>query len=98
MPVTVEKRRQARVETDARAFLQVMNPFSSDRLLVSVLDHSETGMGIRTATYLPPGAEVWVFCWKARLIGTIRYCVPVKEGFRAGIDVSSCQEPRRRSS
>ena len=88
----VEKRREVRVETDERAFVQMMNPFSPDRLPVSILNQSESGMGIGSATFLPRGAEVWVFRGKARLIGKIRYCVPAEKGFRAGIDVSGSME------
>ena len=88
MAVAIEKRREARVETDERAFVQMMNPFSPDRLPVSILNHSKSGIGIGSATFLPRGAEVWVFRGKAQLIGRIRYCVPANEAFRAGIEVS----------
>lgn len=87
MAFAIEKRRagEARVETDECAFIQMMNPFSTDRLPVGILNYSESGVGVRSATFLPRGAEVWLFRGKARLIGTIRYCVPAKDGFRAGI-------------
>jgi hypothetical protein len=68
--------------------VQMINPFAPDRLSANLLNRSKGGVCLATATFLPPGGEVQVLLRVRHLFGTVRYCVAMQGGFRAGIAVS----------
>ena len=86
--IVTEHRREPRVEMDEVVFVQLLNPFSEERLAARVVNRSTGGVCIASLTFLPRGGEVQVFHRGDQLFGKIRYCVPAKEGFRSGIAVS----------
>ena len=80
-----ERRSNARVQTNDAAFLQVLNPLSTDRVEVRVLDVSEHGFKLLVEQFLQRGTTVQVRLKESIAKGDVRYCVPVKEGFHVGV-------------
>jgi hypothetical protein len=93
-----DRRGEARVEADDSSFMELLNPIAPDRLPVKILNTSNRGVCVGCATFVPRGAEVRVFLGNVQLFGRIRYCMPAKEGFRAGIQITErFQAPQRQS-
>jgi hypothetical protein len=86
-----DRRAEVRLKVDQTTFLQVLNPLSPDRMPVTILNTSESGMCVQTLTFLARGAQVRVFRKQLQVFGAVRYCTPADNGFRVGIQVSSQQ-------
>ena len=89
MSVVVEHRRERRLEADDDALVQMINPFSPERTRARIVNRSTGGLCIASLTFLARGAEVQVLVSGSQLFGKIRYCVPAKEGFRAGVALAT---------
>jgi len=81
-----ERRREVRVRTNDLAVLQVVAPFSDDRVSARVMDISKSGLQVSLALNLEPGAVVKVKRAKTVFFGQVRYCRLEQDGqFRAGL-------------
>ena len=88
-PVTVgsgpEKRRSLRIATDGDAVIQRINPFSTDRLQVRILDVSRDGMRVGSPYLLEPGSTVKIRIKNMIVFGEVRHSRMVGGAYHAGI-------------
>lgn len=87
-----ERRRGPRIPTDDIAYLRILKPASPERLVVRVLDVSKGGFKLGLGKSLYPGCEVQIRLKDVVALGEVRYCVPAKVGFFAGIQIQAVQE------
>ncbi len=86
MPSFKDRRREARIPTDDPAMLQVISPFSSERIVVRVIDVSKSGLQIRLDAPVDPGSTVKVRLKETILFAEIRHCRQISEReYRAGL-------------
>lgn len=86
-----ERRRSPRFPTNDPAVVRCVYPVS-DPWPVRVIDVSQTGMCLRTARFLEPGAEVKVVFGKLVAFGLIRYCLEVGVEYHAGVQLTQLVE------
>jgi hypothetical protein len=85
-PSPEDRRGEPRISTDDTAQLQVIAPFSTDRITVRVVDVSKSGMQVRSHAPLDPGSTVKVRLKEAILFAEIRNCRRMSENeYRAGL-------------
>jgi hypothetical protein len=84
-----EKRSQPRTACDDPGVLQKINPFSSDRENVRILDVSKDGMKVGAPSSLEPGTTVKVRLKSMIAFGEVRYCRAVGEAYHAGIQLQT---------
>lgn len=83
-----DRRREPRIATDHSAQLQVIAPFSAERIPVRVLDVSKSGMQLGLDAPLDPGSTVKIRLRDAVLFAEIRYCRQTSEkDYRAGLEL-----------
>jgi hypothetical protein len=82
-----DRRRDPRFPTNSSALLRSLNPLGPNRIRAKVLDISKNGMRLRVDTQLHPGMIVHIFLGKTMVIGEIRYCKAVGDGFEHGVAV-----------
>lgn len=81
-----DRRREPRISTDDIAQLQVIAPFSPERIAVRVLDVSKSGMQVRLDAAIDPGSTVKIRLKEAILFAEIRHCRQTSETeYRAGL-------------
>lgn len=74
LPSPKDRRRETRIPTDDPAQLQVISPFSSDRIAVRITDVSKSGMQLRLDAALNPGSTVKIRLRGAIVFAEIRHC------------------------
>ena len=80
-----ERRVFPRFETNDTARLQFVEPYSSDVADVNVLDVSRGGLKLWAQQPLDAGALVQIHRGNEIAMAEVRYCVPAKPGFHAGV-------------
>jgi hypothetical protein len=70
-----------------RATIQSLNPLSLESFDVQVVDVSSRGMAVRLHKHLAAQSEVKVRRGASIVFGEVIYCIPVQDGFRAGIKI-----------
>lgn len=81
-----DRRREARIPTDDPAVLQVISPFSSERIAVRVIDVSKSGLQLRLDAPVDPGSTVKVRLKETILFAEIRHCRQISaDEYRAGL-------------
>jgi hypothetical protein len=80
-----ENRHEPRYTANDRAIMQVLSPKPQSYIDVQILDVSRQGMKLEVTKFLHLGTIVQVRLDKTCILGEVRYCVQVKEGFYAGI-------------
>ena len=83
-----DRRRSARIATNDPAVLHLLNPASPERYDVRVLDVSKGGCKLLTSKYFQKGTLVQVRWRESVASGEVRYCVPAKDGFYVGVQVT----------
>lgn len=85
-PSFKDRRREARIPTDDPAILQVISPFSSERIAVRVIDVSKSGLQLRLDAPVDPGSTVKIRVKETILFAEIRHCRQVSaQEYRAGL-------------
>ena len=85
-PSFKDRRREARIPTDDPAILQVISPFSSERIAVRVIDVSKSGLQLRLDAPVDPGSAVKIRLKETVLFAEIRHCRQISAGeYRAGL-------------
>jgi len=74
LPAPKDRRRETRIPTDDAAQLQVISPFSSNRIAVRITDVSKSGMQFRLEAALDPGSTVKIRLRGAIVFAEIRHC------------------------
>ncbi len=83
----IDKRREPRVSTQDPGVLQKINPFSSDRLPIEILDISKGGMKVHVTSALEPGTMVKVRLKSMIAFGEVRHCKMVNHSYHSGIQL-----------
>lgn len=82
-----ERRSELRTVVNEPATLQSLSPLLLETFDVQVTDVSKSGISVQLSKHLPAQSEVKIRRGTVLLFGEVRYCVPVKGGFRAGIKI-----------
>ena len=80
-----ERRAFPRFETNDTATLTYLDPAFPEVASVRVLDVSKGGLKLWTNQSLDPGAQVQIHRGDEIAAADVRYCVPAKQGFHAGV-------------
>lgn len=83
----IEQRREPRFESDERGVMHMLYPQSPEPVNVRIVNVSKSGMCVRTPIFLVRNSEVKVAATKQVIIGQVRYCVPARDGFQAGLRI-----------
>ncbi len=83
-----DRRREHRVTVEDRAFMHVLDPLSSTREDVRILDLSKTDLKLCVPEFLQPGTTVQVHLKSSFVLGEVRYCSQVGTEFHAGIRIT----------
>jgi len=75
------------VNADESGYLRVLNPASSERLEVRILNVSTGGFKLWAAQFLQRGTTVQIRYRGVIAQGDVRYCVPGKSGFHLGVQI-----------
>jgi hypothetical protein len=90
-----ERRRERRMATNDYASVQVVSPHTLEHMEVRVLDISRNGLKIRAPKFLKIGAVLQMRLRDTLILGEVRYCVRMDDGFWAGLQIQDCVERRR---
>jgi predicted naringenin-chalcone synthase len=83
----LERRSELRTIVNEPAILQSLSPLLLESFDVQVVDVSKGGISVQLSRHLPAQSEVKIRRGAAILFGEVRYCVPARGGFRAGIKI-----------
>ena len=82
-----DRRGSDRVQIDAPASLRMLDPVGPERIEVRVRDVSTRGCKIHAPHFIQRGILVQIRFADAIAEGEVRYCVPAKTGFYAGVEL-----------
>jgi PilZ domain len=82
-----EKRREQRIPTNDEASMRVLNPPFSGRESVQILDASRNGLRVRTLSARETGSIVQLRIKDVHVLGEVRYCLKVDDGYNIGIQI-----------
>ena len=85
--VTEERRRDARVETNDQAFMQILSPLSFGRVQIRVMDVSKNGLKLLVPEFLQQGTMVQIRMRQAIMLAEVRHCRKAEAGFHAGVQL-----------
>jgi len=74
-----KNRRNPRFSTNGSCVLQVLNPFSGERLQVTISEVSKEGMRLIVTARVEPGSRVRVNIQNSLVFGEARYCEPAPD-------------------
>ena len=78
-------RREPRIAVGDAGSMQLLNPLSTDRSPVRIVNFSRAGVCLDTTKPLALGSEIKVGIRGVIAFGKVRYCVPVADGFQVGV-------------
>lgn len=80
-----ERRREPRFEVDTPASMQVLNPLSTNRVDVRILNLSKRGLRLCVPEFLQKGTIVQVRTKGSSMLGEVCHCSQVGTEFQVGI-------------
>lgn len=80
------------------ASLQSLNPLILESIEVTVIDVSAHGLSVQSQRHIAVQSEVKVRREGVIIFGEVRYCIPLSEGFRAGIRIKETLPTPRASN
>jgi predicted anti-sigma-YlaC factor YlaD len=80
-----DRRREPRFEVDAPASMQVLNPLSTNRVDVRILNLSKRGLRLSVTEFLQKGTIVQVLTKGSSMLGEVCHCSRVGTEFQVGI-------------
>ena len=88
MRSSADRRAEVRFATKCPAKMRILTPASRRVIDVEVTDTSMSGVRIETRESLDVGVIVQLTFDRAILVAEVRNCVPLQDGYRAGLFVS----------
>ncbi len=87
--VAGERRREKRISVGIRARMKSVDPVTSlgPSLTVEVVELSRGGLKIKTPRELLPGSLVQVIAGSRIMLGKVRHCTRIDEGFALGVEL-----------
>jgi hypothetical protein len=82
-----ERRSEPREPVNEAASLQSLHPLILESFDVQVIEVSSQGLSVQLHRHLAPQSEVKIRRGGIIVFGEVRYCVPSRGAFRAGIKI-----------
>ena len=86
-----DRRAEPRMLMRETASLRVLSPVPAGRSEVSVINLSKSGLMVRVPVPVEPGSIVQLRRKQVLVMGEVRYCLKVNDGFHLGIVIQDMQ-------